>query len=69
MVHKMVRRVNINVSTSAVSRAEKVVIGELLVIGDGDTLKKFLQPFAELTDLVSSEQPHLAVIPLIIREV
>jgi hypothetical protein len=32
-------------------------------------LKKFLQPFAELTDLVSSEQPHLAVIPLIIREV
>ena len=37
---KMARRVNSNVSTSAVSRAEKVVISELLVIGDADTLKK-----------------------------
>ena len=32
-------------------------------------LRKFLQPFAELTELVSSEQPHLALIPLIIAEV
>lgn len=32
-------------------------------------LKSFLQPFAELTDLVSSEQPHLGLIPLIVREV
>ena len=32
-------------------------------------LKNFLQPFAELTDLVSSEQPHLGLIPLTVREV
>jgi len=32
-------------------------------------LHKFLQPFAELTELVSSEQPHLGLIPLIIAEV
>ena len=36
----MARRVNSNVSTSAVSRAEKVLISELLVIGDVDALKK-----------------------------
>jgi hypothetical protein len=32
-------------------------------------LRKCLQPFAELTELVSSEQPHLGLIPLIITEV
>jgi len=37
---KMARCVNSNVSTSAVSRAEKVVISELLVVGDADALKK-----------------------------
>lgn len=32
-------------------------------------LQRFLQPFQELTELVSSEQPHLGLIPLIIREI
>lgn len=32
-------------------------------------LQRFLKPFHDLTELVSSEQPHLGLIPLIIREV
>jgi len=37
-----------------------------LILGE---LKTFLQPFAELTELVSCEQPHLGLIPLIVAEV
>ena len=32
-------------------------------------LQKFLLPFRDLTELVSAEKPHLALIPLIIKEV
>jgi len=32
-------------------------------------LQRFLRPFHDLTELVSSEQPHLGLVPLIIREV
>jgi len=32
-------------------------------------LQQFLRPFQELTDLVSAEQAHLGLIPLIVREV
>ena len=42
------------------SENDKTVLGEL---------QQFLQPFHDLTELVSSEQPHLGMIPLIVREV
>jgi hypothetical protein len=32
-------------------------------------LKKFLKPFGDLTELVSTEAPHLSLIPLIVREI
>ena len=32
-------------------------------------LQRFLRSFHDLTELVSSEQPHLGLVPLIIREV
>ena len=32
-------------------------------------LRAFLLPFKDLSDLVSSEQPHLGLVPLIIREI
>jgi len=32
-------------------------------------LRQFLKPFQDLTELVSSEQPHLGLIPLIVKEV
>ncbi len=39
---------------------DKIVLAEL---------RQFLKPFGDLTDLVSSEAPHLSLMPLIIREV
>jgi len=40
--------------------------GDMLVLCE---LQRFLKPFHDLTELVSSEQPLLGLIPLIIREV
>jgi hypothetical protein len=34
-----------------------------------EQLRRFLKPFYELTELVSKEEPHLGLIPLIIREI
>jgi len=42
------------------SEDDKVILCEL---------QKFLKPFHDLTELVSSEQPHLGLIPLVVKEV
>ena len=42
------------------SEDDKVILCEL---------QKFLKPSHDLTELVSSEQPHLGLIPLVVKEV